>query len=375
MNEKINNLKQPERGYIITSTLLTFLLFFCACNDDQSCVYQNSSLKYLSVGQTSISNAGIKFRHGMLVFDTHEIMEETMENLDALWEAQEHEFMEANGHLNDDDLNELEIQSGYNSEEPYEIFEAQFPGFLSLRQDIESRENAWLEDLEIYSSSEDPDNHFIIDDTYRAVLNTDAEYAIGDTIFKEYENTTLKIFGAGLDTLILAMDSIKASGMNVETLSTEEEVIVLGVKAVIWTTQGGWFPNSGGSSTNGLCHEDTRQKDSDKEISADNQYMIKWKLRLSNRQIHKTVTAVTKSYKKNRRGKWRKYRTSISARGFGHLTDPVGCAQIAIDCGSTTQRAKKVKNKCGEGLATARPGAIKGLHTGRGITVNSEINW
>ena len=350
------------------------MLFTISCKDHNSIEKTELSQILSSSYESNIDYQGIRFEHGMLVFESHEQMKQIFEDLDNQWNDREHEFVTQYAYLDDEALNEFEEESGYNSELPYEEFEAHFPGFLSLRQDLFSRENDWLEELEVYSAENDPDNHFIIDDTYRALLNVDAEYAVNDTIFKEYDHLTLKIFGAGIDTLILVMDSIKNGGMNVDTIDGQAVMAVYGMNIPIWSSQNGWFSNTGGPGSNGLCNEDTRKRDRDKEKKGN--YMIKWKLRLSNRQIHKTVTAVTKSYKKNRRGKWRKYRTAITAHGYGHLTDPVGCDQVPIDCGPQTYRAKKIKNKCGEGLATARRKAIKGYHSGGGgVFYHSELNW
>ena len=84
--------------------------------------------------------------------------------------------------LSDNERADLQEAINYDASTPITAFNT-FLQFNSLFQEIKGQEDVWLANDSL-DLPNDPDNHFIFEESLRAVLNTDCEVQIADTIYK-----------------------------------------------------------------------------------------------------------------------------------------------------------------------------------------------
>src|SRR5690554_1329872 len=181
----MKNIKKFTLG-AIGATLLVTGLWACS-NDDvaetdsaieqsaktiQSFGTQVSSL-YIDNGIASASSNNI------LVFDSREALEDVFNQIVQEYDIY-NETLDAQipADLTDDELDDY--IDDHNIDEDYTLnnFENNF-GFKSLRKIINERELTWLETQgEILDINTDPDNHFIVSDFERTLLNEGSELII-----------------------------------------------------------------------------------------------------------------------------------------------------------------------------------------------------
>jgi|SRR5690554_340374 len=221
----MKNIKKFTLG-AIGATLLVTGLWACS-NDDvaetdsaieqsaktiQSFGTQVSSL-YIDNGIASASSNNI------LVFDSREALEDVFNQIVQEYDIY-NETLDAQipADLTDDELDDY--IDDHNIDEDYTLnnFENNF-GFKSLRKIINERELTWLETQgEILDINTDPDNHFIVSDFERTLLNEGSELIIKDeegnpVIFKYYEWGHIEI--TNLNTEIL-------KEININNINTPE---------------------------------------------------------------------------------------------------------------------------------------------------------
>lgn len=188
----------------------------------------------------------------------------------------------------------------------------------------------WLEEDEL-DEENDPDDHFIADDEYRTVLNPYSEIIVGDTVFKLFENSYIKIYdeNGSIPTAINIADDIEDG--NLDPFDTTQAsiaagtvvvIVVVGVAAV-WAWKAGKLNiksgnNPGGGPTIGTptCDVKTLRRKWDFKYNSSNDRRIKWVLRISNYPWGNNALAKIKGYKKRKRNGWKKYRSDLQVRCY-----------------------------------------------------------
>lgn len=149
-------------------------------NSDVSLMQKQSSM-FNYIESTQINN-GVECENNILIFPTWDKYWGTIDQLDVMIDADCDAF-DANvpNNVTDDQYDALADAAGFDEDNVLRKFEEDLE-FCSLRRKIESLENAWLElqgDGQ-WNADEDPDNHFIDDETERTLLSENAEVIIGD---------------------------------------------------------------------------------------------------------------------------------------------------------------------------------------------------
>lgn len=149
-------------------------------NDITSFQKQSNLFNYIE--STHIDNGGSECANNILIFPTWDKYWETIDKLDQMIDNDCDAFDATvpNG-ISDDSYDALADAAGFDEDNVLRKFEQDLE-FCSLRQKIETLENNWLDQQGdgVWDVNADPDNHFIDDETERALLSYDAEVIIGN---------------------------------------------------------------------------------------------------------------------------------------------------------------------------------------------------
>lgn len=240
----------------------------------------------------------------ILEFKSFEHFDETVEDLYKKIEIHDDAFLKKYGHLSEDELDDVEDKLNYNDFQPVVDFEKE-KNFKSLRAIIAEKEEKWLieqGDREVLDEKTDPDNHFIVDDVERALLNEHAEVKIGDSYYKYYEWGLVKT--KSYENLVKS-----------RFLGFHNGIIPI---LINWDFLIIWINNNSGSSTSSCKKNITREH---RYINGHNgRRSIKVKHKVRKRQTFgpSKIVTIIKGYKKRRR-KWRKRRTPIGIQFNGDV--------------------------------------------------------
>ena len=178
-------MKKPFFIFITTS----MLLISCHKNDlseDQnllntSSVTQRQSSIFSYIESISIDN-GVDCPSNILIFPSWDSYWSTIDQLDFMIEADCDAFdATVPNNITDDQYDALADAAGFDEDNILRRFEDDLQ-FCSLRRKIESLESTWLDQQGDgqWNPDEDPDNHYIDDETERSLLSFNVEVIIGD---------------------------------------------------------------------------------------------------------------------------------------------------------------------------------------------------
>ena len=205
----MKNFKKFTIG-MIGAIILSTGLYSCSNDDVTKETEENLQGKSLEskVSSMRIDN-GIPSAssNNILVFESREALENVFNEMTQEYDKY-NEVLDQKipNDLEDDDLEDFIIKNNLDEDYTLNNFEKQF-GFKSLRKTINEAEAAWLETQgEVMDVDTDPDNHFIVSDFERTLLNEGSELIVKDAekrpiIFKYFEWGHIEI--SNLDTEIL----------------------------------------------------------------------------------------------------------------------------------------------------------------------------
>lgn len=177
---------------LIFVAILAIAIYSCQKNE----IFQKENqmndhmLPYYKSNEIDLT--GVEVVNGILKFPDNDKLIYVVEGLDAQCDAYWNSILSTFGDMEDSIFDALMDSLGFSVDQPIIDFEDGF-NFYSLRKYLEEEEDAWLK-LEYPDCCLDPDNHYIIDETFRAVLNTSGEIVVDSSIFKFYASgTTLEI--------------------------------------------------------------------------------------------------------------------------------------------------------------------------------------
>ena len=356
------------KKYFLKTLLLVLCVTVTSCTNENLGSQENDQENVLK--STGNSWNDIYNYNGILVFPSIERFVEVQNILNDQIEAAENAFLDQYSEYDDEALNEIEEEIGYNDNQPLIDFEQSF-GFSSLRDHIATLEADWLQNDELDNAT-DPDNHFIVDEVVRTFLNVAAEVKIGSSIFIFRDGYTIEILDCNFDLLEIIRDMPTLE----QVLEIEEGVNVVDtgmkrLKVDVSTID----VNQDTNIDIPDCETANMKRNSDKVTSGNRR--IKWVLSVWYHPWADGAIAKTKAYKKKRRRGWKKYRTRISARVYGDLVNHWGgnCDIESVD-DHKSKRARKVKTKRVGKISTTKSGYIKGEHTGpNGIHHHTVLTW
>jgi hypothetical protein len=303
--------------------------------------------------------------NNMMHFSSWESFESTVDMLEQQVDDHEDSFVIPNNALSEDDLNDLEESTGFESDKPLIEFENSFE-FCSLRRVERDGEDTWLANSNQPGWSwDDYIEDGIISDPYEQTLyNPQHEVMICGMIYKEMEDGLLIIDPNHPDaTKALTMANEGASGKDVAE------------------QYGGTIKDPGVVS---FIIDDfsnpciTKSDRVERFILSNANYRIKgWHvMKTRNQYTYGKLKAFTKNYIL-KRGKYKKRRILSSARIYGRVSDPnlSACELINEPIDKVGTYYKKMRSKVkqkfnqalgsGEQLSTA-PMELFSEHNQRG---------
>lgn len=198
-------------------------------NNDNSLMQRQSSM-FNYIESTQINN-GVDCENNILIFPTWDKYWETIEELDQMIENDCDAFdATVPNNVSDDQYDALADAAGFDEDNVLRKFERDL-AFCSLRRKIESLETDWLDQQGDgqWNADDDPDNHFIDDETERSLLSFNAEVIIGDKKrgyvyykFLDDVGNWIEVHNMDLDAIALvSQGSIPANNPNVVIIKPE----------------------------------------------------------------------------------------------------------------------------------------------------------
>lgn len=178
-----------KKTFLTFSILFGLLIVSCEkadlsqeqnANNDSSLMQKQSSM-FNYIESIQINN-GVECENNILIFPTWDKYWGTIDQLDVMIDADCDSFdATVPNNITDDQYDALADAAGFDEDNVLRKFEEDL-AFCSLRRKIESLENDWLDQQGDgqWNADEDPDNHFIDDETERTLLSENAEVIIGD---------------------------------------------------------------------------------------------------------------------------------------------------------------------------------------------------
>jgi HSP20 family molecular chaperone IbpA len=198
--------------------------------------------------------------------------------------------------ISDDEYDVLADLAGFDEDNALLEFEEDLD-FKSLRRKIAVEEDNWLAEQgdDKWDSNFDPDNHFIDDETERALLSENAEVVIGDDEIGYVYYKLLDDYGGMIQVYNSDLEAINQVSNGFVPIKNRNVVIVA---------------SSSIMNTAVDCKRDL--KEVEYEIFGSQRIKRKSKVRNNDWWSHKKVSAMTIGYKK-KNGKWKRGRTNITA--------------------------------------------------------------
>ena len=313
----------------------------------------------------------------ILVFPSWTRYNQVIDYLDQQTEIYCDAFDAQWGNLPDEEYDAKCDSLGFDEDNKLLQLENNF-AFCSLRKKLNTLEDAWL-DVQgdgVWNANEDPDNHFIDDDTERALLNEGVEVIIGPTDTKRTQYILYK-FNADGSYYTIALTTQSA---------TSSTITNTGAISALQQINNGTYVAGSNTDVTLILKIDTPPAPDCEDSNAFRQYFStssNTKIKAVDKYSHITmvsdpkVKAKTTSYKKKNNGGWKKKRAWITAQ----LVTVSG-----IQCGSglmpapeeKTKRRKNVKVKWdGSDLQSLNPGMVDdatfGIHKRESVTYNVDL--
>jgi hypothetical protein len=167
--------------------LIAFLGFITSCEKDmQAPISQmtktSTPIQAFTVNLNACAKdmGGIVFDGTMLVFQDGNHFTRVMTCLSEQVDNNEENFENQTASMTDDDANRYAQSIRYEEDQPLIDFENSL-GFYSLRSKLSAASEQWLNNP-VLDETTNPDNHVIVDDVLRALLNTAGKIKIGNQV-------------------------------------------------------------------------------------------------------------------------------------------------------------------------------------------------
>jgi hypothetical protein len=288
---------------------------------------------------------------GVLIFPDTAAVKNHLNTMESNLQAWDIQFENTYGHLSEIEIDSIIESIGYDEEQPLSDFESSL-GFSSLRTKIKNDEENWLLNTAGEKIEDDPDNHYIVDEVVRSILNVYSEIGIGRSLYKFVENGYYEVTDGNFSTL-RSLRSIP--------------IDITGMTNVLFFSDGDMK-----SGCNSMKSKADFKKSGSKRI--------KWVVSHMTYPWGRDAIAKTKNYKK-KNNRWKKYKSYCEAQAYGDISGSSGNCSSSYTFNTTSgyyvfqNNKKKVKHKMGVSTKT-KSGWVKGYHKGAGgITHTSTLTW
>jgi len=311
-----------------------------------------SNIPYSSISKRDKGFKGTNGSSELLVFQNMDAIRLTLADLDRQVNELDSAFVSTYTSLSEDSLNAKEIEINFTERQPLINFN-EFFLYSSLYQEIAQQELLWL-DHDVLNEVTDPNNHFIFEQSLRAILNTDCEVQVGDTIYILQENGFIAIYDGSLK-------SLEKINQNPQIYTRLENVVFVGNDC----------NNCRADSCNSM------KRNSGYKYSYDNNYRIKWVVSHWTHPWGRRVAAKTDNYKKQG-NKWKDYRTACAAKVYGFISGTDGQCNTQLNFNPddiyAAEVAKHIEHKIDVSTKT-RPNWVKGYFSGCSIYHSKKLIW
>lgn len=310
-----------------------------------------SNIPYSQIHKRSTGFAGRIGSTELLVFDNMNVVRATLAELEHQCDVLDSLFLLEYGHLDEDSLFKVQTELSFSEWKPLVDFNDYFL-FSSLYQKIAQDELVWLQN-DTLDETKDPDNHFVLEYSIRAILNLDNEVQIGDSVY-------------------VLVDSgyycFPASDLKMHTAINAGKVIHSEI--VRFVGDNSWDRVS--------CRSNVRKED--KVENSNKTRRLKCVLSHWTHPWDRRVAAKSDNYKKNWYGGWSHYKTAIGARVYGHVSGGDGSCSVQFNFnpgmyGAYSSNAKHIEHKIYVSTKTAS-GWVKGNFSGaEGLSKSLVLTW
>lgn len=283
---------------------------------------------------------GVSESDGILWFDDLEAFAAVMTQLDGNYNDWNDAFEAEYAELDDDEFNATAEEEEYMEEQALLDFEDQFD-YTSLRNILSALQDEWLEEGN-FDPNNDPDDHYVQDEILRTLLNEYAEIAIGESIYKIYEEEVFEITDGDMSTL----EGIREDP---EEYREAENVVV--------------HDYSEGSGKSAVCKNWGFVKE---HPGQGNKYHYIAKLSFRNYPFYSVIVAKSKAYKNSKRNK-----TSQSVQIYGSIYNP-GCSSSSTVGSYKSKRRKVVRVRIPKWGGTGGRSYNESLHSNHTTYGNTE---
>jgi len=267
--------------------------------------------------------------NNILIFPTLQAYGEAIIKLDQLIEDHNDDFDQQTANMTDEQADDYADAVGFDENAPLTKFEDELK-FCSLRREIETLEAEWLAQQTdgAWNLSTSPDEHFIDDETERALLSLGSEFIVGDcrtgyTLYKRYDWGFVSFpmdNPSGVTQAITTLNNLPNPGQATPSQVAAALDPYKGSPGYSLTN------NTPAPSTQLNCR--TVIKDKGEHIFSSDK-RIRWKHKLKDTQFPNApgftlIKTYTKSFRK-KKGKWNKYRATI-------FTGSQGKTQLFSQC-------------------------------------------
>jgi len=310
-----------------------------------------SNIPYSSISKRDKGFKGTNGSSELLVFQNMDAIRLTIADLDRQVNELDSVFISTYSYLGEEALNNKVEEINFTEKLPLIDFNDFFL-YSSLYQKVAQEELLWL-NHEVLDEATDPDNHFIFEQSLRAILNTDCEVQVGDTIYILQENGYLAIHDGSLKSLSLL-------SQNPSIFPTLENVEFVGEDCTNYRAD--------------YCQSNKREQGYKYNGTT---YRIKYVISHWTHAWDRRVAAKIDNYKKNG-NRWSGYKTTCTVKPFGFISTEDGQCNNQFNFNpnnvSVTKYAKNSEFKIDVQTKT-RSGWVKGYFQGCGITHTQTLYW
>lgn len=270
--------------------------------------------------------------NNILIFPTLQAYGDAIIKLDQLIDDHNDAFDQQTINMTDEQADDYADTTGFDENEPLTKFEDELK-FCSLRKEIETQEAQWLAQQTdgAWNISASPDDHFIDDETERALLSLGSEFIVGDcrtgyTLYKRYDWGYVSFplnDPSQVSQALAALNNLPNPGQATQSQVAAALDPYKGSTGYSLNTTN---PPASQAST---CRGSVKDK-GEHIFSSDRRIRWKHKLKdahfpnLSGTSLMKTYT---KSYRK-KKGKWKTFRATIFTGYYGEISQPIQCTNL-----------------------------------------------
>lgn len=282
----------------------------------------------------------------ILIFSSLQAYGDAIDKLDQMIEDHNNAFDQQTINMTDEQADDYADAVGFDENEPLTKFEDELK-FCSLRREIETLEAEWLAQQTdgAWNISASPDDHFIDDETERALLSLGSEFIVGDcrtgyTLYKRYDWGYVSFplnDPSQVSQALAALNNLPNPGQ-----ATQSQVAAA-LDPYKGSTGYNLNTTNPPASQASTCRGSVKDK-GEHIFSSDRRIVWKHKLKdahfpnLSGTSLMKTYT---KSYRK-KKGKWKTFRATIFTGYYGEISKPIQCTNLgpALLQGKERRRVK-----------------------------------